>query len=149
MKLVVAWDGSGHALDALEGLVALFRPRAFTEAECILNEWPPRETAMWADVRNALPAIDDAHDAAGRVVAGAAQRLRSVVGPLADSTTVSVTDGDPAENIRKAANTTGVGILIMAIGRHDPSGVIAETVRTVVHEASVPAVIVHAAAPRR
>ncbi len=147
MKLIVAWDGSGHALDALQGVVALFRPRAFTQVECILNEWPPRDTAMWADVRARI-GIDDTHDAAGEVVASAAQRLRTVVGPLGDSTSVSVTTGDPAENLRKAANASGVGLLLIAIGPHDTSGVLAETTRALVREASVPVLIVHAPATR-
>lgn len=45
MRMLVSWDGSGHALAALRDVMPLFRERSVEHVEIVLVTWPARDIA--------------------------------------------------------------------------------------------------------
>src|ERR1700733_14222872 len=90
MRGLCIWDGSGHAMEALQQVVPLFRAQAFSHIEIMMLVWPQRDTAMWRDIleREALAA--DLHRAAAEISTAYGDRLRKVILPTAKAVHVSI-----------------------------------------------------------
>jgi hypothetical protein len=50
MRAITVWDGSGHAMAALEQVLPMFRTSAFSHIEIMMIAWPKSNTAMWTDI---------------------------------------------------------------------------------------------------
>jgi hypothetical protein len=138
MRMIVSWDGSGHALKALRGIVGLFREGAVEHIEIILTVWPPRDVALWSDINERAVLADDLHRAAAEVAAADVRELEDLLRPIARSITSSTTDGHFAEVIGPAIERTRSDLLFVLAGTHDEHHVIAETLQSVVAESRIP-----------
>jgi hypothetical protein len=144
MRIVCVWDGSGHAMAALESVVPLFQPQAVALVEILMVIWPQRDTAMWQDIAERAVVADDLHRAAAEVATADAMRLRAVLSPLAAEVTVATADGETIPAVAKAIRNLDADLLLLIIGPHDPSGTIADHLRSIVRDATVPVWILHA-----
>src|SRR5471030_3141471 len=93
MRMLVSWDGSGHALGALRNVMRLFRERSVEHAEIVLVTWPARDIARWSDIYERQIVTDDLHRAAAEVTADEVQLLEEIIRPIARSVTSSSADG--------------------------------------------------------
>src|ERR1019366_8549811 len=100
--MIVSWDGSGHALGALRGVIGLFREQAVEHIEIVLTVWPPRDIAMWSDIQERQFIADDLHSAAAQVAAENLHELESIFRRLSPSIRSSTTNGPFAEIIVNA-----------------------------------------------
>jgi nucleotide-binding universal stress UspA family protein len=141
MRVVVGWDGSGHALGALEKLTDLFRAGAFDHIEIVLPVWPETDTPRWADIREQQVFSDDLHQAAAQTAADEITRLSAVLRPLAKSVTARSEVGDAVELLLAAVQQSRADMIFIAAGTRDSSGHIESTLERIVASALVPTLI--------
>jgi len=146
MRLVVGWDGSGHALAALAGLVGLFRPRAVEHVEVVLHVWPELDIPRWADIEEQGFISDDLHQAAAQVAADELSRLAAVLKPLAESVATRTAVGDVVEILLAAVEQSRADMILIVAGAHDPSGQIEAILSRLVRSSTVPTLVVRSAA---
>jgi hypothetical protein len=141
MRIIVSWDGSGHALGALSSLIGVFRQQAVDHVEIVMTIWPPRDIAMWSDINDRQFETDDIHRAAADVAAADIRRLEDVLRPITESISSSVTNGPFEQIITDAVSRTGADFLLVLAGNHDPSRVIQETLEAVRVQARIPTLV--------
>jgi hypothetical protein len=146
VRIIVSWDGSGHALDALRDLVGLFRRQAVEHVEIVLTIWPAREIAMWSDIQSRQLETDDLHRAAAEIAADDARRLEDILRPIAAGIASSTTDGPFEQVIVEAISRVRADLLLVLAGTHDPSNIIRETLRAVQARAGIPMLVLRPAA---
>jgi hypothetical protein len=128
----------------LESVVPLFRPKAVSLVEIVMIVWPQRDTAMWRDIAERAVIADDLHRAAAEVSTSYAHRLRAVLSPLAHEVTIATVDGETLPAVDKKIRALGADLLLLVVGPHDPTGTIADHLRSIINEATVPVWILHA-----
>jgi hypothetical protein len=141
MRIVVSWDGSGHALATLRGIGDLFRPAAFEHIEVVLHIWPPVDIPRWEDIRAEQVLSDDLHQAAARTAADELAQLTTVLKPLTKSIAGRNEDGEFVDIIRAAVERTKAEMVFIAAGTRDASGHIEEAVMGVVQTSTVPTLV--------
>ena len=147
MRIVVSWDGSGHALATLRGIGDLFRPAAFEHIEILLHVWPPVDIPRWADIREEQVLSDDLHRAAAQTSDDELSRLTTVLKPLATSIAGRTADGDFVELVRNAVEQSRAEMVFIAAGTRDESGHIEEAVIRVVRTSTVPTLVLRSPNP--
>jgi hypothetical protein len=138
MRMMVSWDGSGHALQALRDTVGLFRERSVEHVEILLTVWPARDVPMWSDIQQRQFVADDLHAAAAEVATENLHTLEEILRPISQSIASSTTNGPFDEIIAGAVARTKADLLFVIVGTHDRHGAIAETMRKVVAESKIP-----------
>jgi hypothetical protein len=146
MRAIAVWDGSGHAMTALEGVVPLFRPAAFSHIEILMLVWPQSATPMWSDILQQQVVSDDLHRAAAEVSTAYADRLRTAVASTAENVHVTIVDTDAVAAVKAAIVAFRADIVFFLIGSVDPDGQIATNLQDVLHENGVPVWVLHAPA---
>jgi predicted anti-sigma-YlaC factor YlaD len=130
--MVVSWDGSGHALAALQSVVGLFRDRIVEHIEIVIGVWPARDTAMWSDIQEEQFASDDLHQAAATVVAAKIALLEDALRPIAQTIASSTAVGAYADIVVETIARSNANMLFLILGAHDSQNVLEETLRAVV-----------------
>jgi nucleotide-binding universal stress UspA family protein len=148
MRIVVGWDGSGHALAALREITDLFRPGALDHIEIVLPVWPATDTPRWADIREQQVLSDDLHQAAAQTAADELSRLTAVLRPLAKSVSAHSGVGDAVELLLAAVQKSRADMLLIAAGTRDASGHIEETLQRIVRTSTVPTLILRSPSAR-
>jgi hypothetical protein len=138
MRMIVSWDGSGHAMEALRSVIGLFRDRSVEHVEIILTVWPPRDIALWADIQEQQFVSQDLHTAAAQVASDDVHRLEELFRPIARSIATSTTDGPFADVIDAAIERTKADMLFVIAGARDPHNPVQETMRAVVIDSKIP-----------
>jgi hypothetical protein len=146
MRAICVWDGSGHAMAALEEVVPLFRAQAFSHVEIMMLVWPQRETAMWRDILEQHAISSDLHRAAAEVSTEYGHRLRAAILPTAKDVHVSIVDADTVPALRKAVVELRADLVLLVLGSVKADSQIAKNVQTILHENAVPVWILHAPA---
>jgi hypothetical protein len=146
MRAICIWDGSGHAMAALEDIVPLFRARAFSQIEIMMLVWPQRDTAMWRDILERQAVSADLHRAAAEISTEYAERLRTAIFPMAEEVNVSIVDADTVPAIREAIVELRADLVFLVLGSVTPDSQIASNVREILRENPVPLWILHAPA---
>jgi len=141
MRMLVCWDGSGHALGALRDVMPLFREQAVELAEILLVTWPARDIARWSDIYERQIVTDDLHRAAAEVTAEEMQLLEEIIRPIARRVTSSMADGPYIEIMTAAIERTNADLVLILIGTHDASGIIAQTMQEWAQSASIPTLV--------
>jgi nucleotide-binding universal stress UspA family protein len=142
--MLASWDGSGHGLAALEGAVGLLRTRSVEHIDIVHIEWPPRPTAMWADIHRRQFAVDDLHRAAAEISTESVRRLETVLAPISSSISSSIRDGPYDDIIIELMRETRADLLLLVLGSYDPRGVIQSTLRSLLAKSTIPTWIVRA-----
>jgi len=145
MRMVVTWDGSGHALEALRNVVGLFREQSVEHIEIVLAIWPPRDIAMWSDIQQQQILSDDLHRAAAEVGADEVQRLEEILRPITRAISSSTANGHISDIVVATIARTHADFLFVLAGTHDASGVIQETMRSIVAQSKIPTLILRPA----
>jgi hypothetical protein len=146
MRAICIWDGSGHAMAALEYVVPLFRARAFSHIEIMMLVWPQRETAMWRDILEREAISADLHRAAAEISTEYAERLRAAISPMAEHANVSIVDADTVPAIRKAIVEHRADLVFLVLGSVEPDSQVSANLRAILHENPVPVWVLHAPA---
>jgi hypothetical protein len=146
MRAICIWDGSGHAMAALEQVVPLFRAQALSHVEIMMLVWPQRETAMWRDILEQHVVVSDLHRAAAEISTAYGNRLRAVILPTAKTVHVSIVDTDTVPAIRKAIVEMRADIVFLILGSVKPDSQIATNMRELLRENPVPLWVLHAPA---
>jgi regulator of extracellular matrix RemA (YlzA/DUF370 family) len=146
MRAICIWDGSGHAMAALEQVVPLFRAQALSHVEIMMLVWPQRESAMWRDILEQHVVTSDLHRAAAEISTAYGNRLRAVILPTAKKVHVSIVDADTVPAIRKAIVELRADIVFLILGSVQPDSQIATNMRELLHENTVPLWVLHAPA---
>jgi hypothetical protein len=146
MRAICIWDGSGHALAALEQVVPLFRARAFSHIEIMMLVWPQRESAMWRDILEQHAVVADLHRAAAEISTEYGERLRTAILPTADGVHVSIVDADTVPAIRKAVVELRADLVFLVLGSVKPDSQVATNMREILRENTVPLWVLHAPA---
>ena len=147
MRIVVSWDGSGHALATLRGIGDLFRPAAFEHIEILLHVWPPVDIPRWADIREEQVLSDDLHQAAARTVDHELSRLTAILEPLAKSVAAYAADGEFVDLVRIAVEHSRAEMVLIAAGTRDTSGDIEKAITGVVRTSTVPTLVLRSPNP--
>jgi hypothetical protein len=138
MRMMVSWDGSGHALRALRDMVGLFRAGSVEHVEILITVWPPRDIAMWSDIQQRQFISDDLHAAAAQVATENLHLLEDILRPISQSIASSTTNGPFEKIIAATIARTNADLLFVIAGTHDRNNAIAESMRTVVAESKIP-----------
>jgi hypothetical protein len=146
MRAICIWDGSGHAMAALQQVVPLFRAQAFSHVEIMMLVWPQRDTAMWRDILERHAVSADLHRAAAEISTAYGDRLRTAILPTAKSVHVSIVDADTMPAIRKATLELRADIVFLVLGSVKPDSQIATNLREILRENVVPLWVLHAPA---
>ena len=146
MRMIVSWDGSGHALGALRSVVGLFREQSVEHVEVVLRIWPPNDIARWSDIRQQQLVADDLHRAAAEVAANEVQLLEAVLSRIAQTIGSATPDGPFVAAIADAIERTRADLLFVLAGAHDASGTIEEAMRSVVEQSKIPTLILRSPA---
>jgi hypothetical protein len=133
-------------MDALEHVLALFRPAAFSHIEIIMIVWPQSTTAMWSDILTQQAVSDDLHRAAAEVSTAYAERLRAVISSIAEEVHVSIVDAEAVQAVRTAIAEFRADIVFFLIGSVDADSQIATNLQDVLRESPVPVSVLHAPA---
>lgn len=145
MRMVCAWDGSGHGLKALRDIGALFRPDAFTHVEGFIFVWPTHDTALWRDIAERTVLVDDSHRAAAEVANEAAETLGAVLSSWGHAARVTTYDGDIIASILAAVKRARADILFLIIGPHTSAELVAN-LHALMERAEVTQVMIHSVA---
>jgi nucleotide-binding universal stress UspA family protein len=145
MRMLVAWDGSGHGLAALRDIVPLMRAQALANIEILLVVWPQRANAMWSDIREQQLIRDDIHRAAAEIAINDAEQLQTILAPLAKTMSTTIADGEVAQVIQDSIHRADAELLLLLVGHYDPGGLIAETLQELVRTSPIPTLILHPA----
>jgi hypothetical protein len=146
MRAICVWDGSGHAMAALQQVVPLFRAQAFSHIEIMMLVWPQRETAMWRDILEQHAISSDLHRAAAEVSTEYGDRLRTAILPTAKDVHISIVDADTVPALKKAVVELRADLVFLVLGSVEPDSQIANNLRTILRENAVPVWILHAPA---
>jgi hypothetical protein len=146
MRAICIWDGSSHAMEALQQVVPLFRPQALSYVEIMMLVWPQRETAMWRDILEQHVVVGDLHRAAAEVSTAYGERLRTAILSTAENVHVSIVDADTVPAIRKAVVDLRADIVFLVIGSVQPESQVTTNLREILRENTVPVWILHAPA---
>jgi hypothetical protein len=146
MRAICIWDGSGHAMAALEQVVPLFRAQALSHIEIMMLVWPQRETAMWRDILEQHVLTSDLHRAAAEISTAYGNRLRAVILPTAKKVHVSIVDADTVPAIRKAIVELRADFVFLVLGSVKPDSQISTNMRELLRENPVPLWVLHAPA---
>jgi hypothetical protein len=141
MRIVVGWDGSGHALTALSGLGDLFRAAAFEHIEIVLSAWPARDIPRWNAIREQQVFSDDLHQAAAQTAADELSRLTAVLKPLAKSVSGDLGTGNIVDLFLAAVQRSRADMVFIAAGTRDPSEDIEHTLIQIVQTSTVPTLV--------
>jgi hypothetical protein len=144
MQAICIWDGSGHAMAALERVAPLFRDQAFSHIEIMMLVWPQRETAMWRDIVEQQAVVSDLHRAAAEISTAYGERLRTAISPMAEDVHVSIVDADTVPAVRKAIVEFRADLVFLVIGSYDPDSQVAANLREILRECPVPVWTLHA-----
>ncbi len=144
MRAICLWDGSGHAMAALEQVVPLFRAQAFSYIEIMMLVWPQRDTAMWRDILEHHVVAADLHRAAAEISTEYGHRLRTTILPMAHAVKVSIVDADTVPAVKKAIVELRADLAFLVVGSVEPDSQVAENLRAILHENLVPVWILHA-----
>jgi hypothetical protein len=131
---------------ALEQVVPLFRAQALSHVEIMMLVWPQRETAMWRDILEQQVVAGDLHRAAAEVSTQYGERLRAAIASTAEEVHVSIVDADTVPAIRKAVVNLRVDIVFLVIGSVKPDSQVADNLREISRENTVPLWILRAPA---
>ena len=146
MRAICVWDGSSHALAALEQVVPLFRGQAFAYIEIMMLVWPQRDTPLWRDILEHQAASNDLHRSAAEVSTAYGERLRAAIQQTAEDVHVSIVDADTEPALRKAVVELRADLVFLVIGSTNPESQVARNLRAILHENSVPVWVLHAPA---
>jgi hypothetical protein len=141
MRIVVGWEGSGHALRALAMIAELLRPSAVEHVEIVLPVWPEVDIPRWTDIHEQQFLSDDMHQAAAQVVTDEISRLTAVLKPVAESVVARIEAGDEVELFLGAVQQSRADLVLIAAGTRDASGHIEETVTRLVRSCTVPTLV--------
>ncbi len=141
MRIIVSWDGSGHAIGTLRSVIGLFGEAAAEHIEIVLTVWPPRDIALWSDIQERQLLSDDLHRAAALVAAEDLHELEDLLRPLAKSIAASTTNGPFPEIIAAAVARTRADLLFIIAGTHDAHNVLQEGLRAVVAASTIPTLV--------
>jgi len=75
----------GHGIAARQSVVGLFRDQTVEHIEVVISVWPPRDVAMWSDIRRRQFELDDLHRAAAQIAAENLGRLEDTLRPIAQT----------------------------------------------------------------
>jgi len=131
---------------ALECVVPLFRPLAFSHIEVMMLVWPQSDTAMWTDILERQSVVDDLHRAAAEVSAAYAERLRAALATLADDVHVSMVDAGAVAAVKTAIVKFRADIVFFLMGSVDVDSQVATNLQAVLGESPVPVSVLHAPA---
>ena len=126
----------------------LFRARAFLHIEIMMLVWPQRDTAMWRVILEQQAVSDDLHRAAAEVSTAYGERLRSAISPAAGHVHVSIVDADTVPAVKKAILEFEADLVFFILERVEPDSQIAENMRAIVQESTVPLWVLHAPSAR-
>ena len=146
MRGICIWDGSDHAMAALQEVAPLFLPQAFEHIEIVMLVWPQRENAMWRDILEQQVVAGDLHRAAAVISTQYGERLRKVIEATAKDVHVSIVDEDSVPAIRRAVVNLRADIVFLVIGNVKPDSQVATNVREILLESTVPLWVLHAPA---
>jgi len=144
MRALAVWDGSGHAMTALQQMLPLFRPAAFSHIEIMMLVWPQSDTAMWSDILEKQIELGDLHRAAAEVSAAYAERLRAAIASIAESVHVSIVNADAAAAVKAAIVEFRADLAIFLIGSVAPDSQVATSLQEVLRESRIPMSVLHA-----
>jgi hypothetical protein len=146
MRALLVWDGSGHAMEALEQVVPLFRPSAFSHIEIMMLVWPQSDTAMWTDIQEQQLVSGDLHRAAAEVSTAYAERLRTTIASIAEDVHVTIVNADAVAAVKTAVVDFRSDIVIFVIGSVEPDSQVATSIQDILRECPVPVSVLHAPA---
>jgi hypothetical protein len=146
MRAICIWDGSGHAMVALQQVVPFFRAQAFSHIEIMMLVWPQRESAMWRDILERDVVSGDLHRAAAETSTAYGERLRTVILATAEDVHVSIVDEDTVPAIRKSIVELRADIVFLVVGSVKPDSQVATNLREILRENTVPLWVLHAPA---
>jgi hypothetical protein len=129
---------------ALGQVVPLFRAQAFSHIEIIMLVWPQRDSAMWRVILEQQAVSGDLHRAAAEISTAYGGRLRTAISSAAEDVHVSIVDADTVPAIRKAIVDFKAGLVFCVLGGVEPDSQIAENMREIVRESTVPLWVLHA-----
>jgi hypothetical protein len=141
MRILVTWDGSGHALAALASIAAQFRPGSIEHIEIAIAVWPESEIPRWEDIHERQLVADDLHRAAAEVANEEVSRLLAVVKPLSASVAWRLVSGDLVTNLFQAIEDSRADLLLIVAGTRDTSGIIATHLLQIVRDSPVTTLI--------
>jgi hypothetical protein len=141
MRIVVSWDGSGHAIGVLRSLVTLIREQSVEHIEVVVSVWPARDIARWTDIAERQFVADDLHRAAAEEADIEVARLEEVLRPIAQSIVSTKPVGAYLDVLFAAVERTKADLLLVVAGAHDPSHVIESTLPEVIARSKVPTCI--------
>jgi hypothetical protein len=144
MRAICLWDGSDHAMAALRQVVPLFRAQAFSHIEIMMLVWPQRDTPMWRVILEQRAVWSDLHQAAAEVSTAYGERLRAAILSAAEDVHVSIVDEDTVPAVRNAIAHFRADLVFCLIGPFEPDSQIAEKMRAIVRESTVPLWVLHA-----
>lgn len=144
MRAISVWDGSGHAMTALEHVLPLFRPAAFAHIEIMMLVWPQSTSAMWKDILEQQVVMDDLHRAAAEVSTSYADRLRTAVSPIAETVHVSIINADVVTSLLAAIVEFRADVVFFVIGSVDADSQVATGLQKILRESPVPVSVLHA-----
>jgi hypothetical protein len=138
MRIVVSWDGSGHAIGVLRSVVALMRDQSVEHVEIVVSVWPQRDIARWADIHERQVISDDLHRAAAEEAQVEVKELEEILRPIAQSIVSTEPAGPYLDVLFAAVERTKADLLLVVAGAHDPSHVIEKTTLEIVAQSKVP-----------
>lgn len=109
--------------------------------------WPQRDTPMWRDILEQRVIVSDLHRAAAEVSTAYGERLRAAIAPAAGDVHVSIVDQDTVPAVRQAIVDFGADLVFCILGAVEPGSLVAENMRHVVSESSVPLWVLHSQIP--
>jgi hypothetical protein len=99
---------------------------------------------MWRVILEQQVVAEDLHRAAADVSIAYGNRLRAAIAPAAADVHVSIIDADTVPAVRKAVTELRPDLVFLVVGTYDPASAVAENLRRIMHESTVPLWILHA-----
>jgi nucleotide-binding universal stress UspA family protein len=144
MRLLVVWDGSGHAFDTLSNVADLIRSGSIEHIEVVIPLWPESDVPRWDDIHGRQVFVDDLHGAAAEIAGEDASRLLHALAPLAVHIDSRIINGDVVAGLVQAVEETRSDLLLVAAGTRDQSGLIGRAVARLMRESPVPTIVLRA-----
>jgi hypothetical protein len=146
MRALSVWDGSSHAMTALEQVLPLFRPSAFSHIEIMMLVWPQSDTAMWSDILERQLVSGDLHRAAAEISTSYAERLRTTLSSIAENVHVSIVNAEAVGAVKTAILDFRADIVFFIMGSVGADSQIATNLQEVLRGSPVPVSVLHAPA---
>lgn len=122
-------------MPALEQVLPLFRPSAFSHIEIMMLVWPQSKTAMWSDILEQQVVL-------GTCIAQPLRFPRSMLTAFARP----FRDADAAAAVKAAIVEFRADIVFFLIGSVDADSQVATSLQDVLRESPVPVSVLHASA---